>query len=78
VVSVHARTIHPLGLLIHNDKKDATSAGFLHRALSWCATHGIAVRRVLTDSAGFYRHRTDRGWVCSASQLSRFTNPGRP
>lgn len=64
---------------IHNDEKDATSAGFLHRALAWFATHGITVRRVLTDNAMVYRHGGDWGWVCSAWQLKRrFTKPGCP
>ena len=30
---------------IHPDEKDATCAGFLHRALAWFAGHGIVVRR---------------------------------
>jgi transposase InsO family protein len=64
---------------IHNDEKDSTCAGFLHRALAWFAAHGIQVRRVLTDNAMVYRHGTDWGWVCSAWQLKRrFTKPGCP
>jgi transposase InsO family protein len=64
---------------IHADEKDPTCAAFLHRALAWFATHGIHVRRVLTDNAMVYRHGTDWGWVCSAWQLKRrFTKPGCP
>jgi transposase InsO family protein len=64
---------------IHDDERDATSAGFLHRALAWFAAHGITVRRVLTDNAMVYRHGGDWGWVCSAWQLKRrFTKPGCP
>jgi transposase InsO family protein len=64
---------------IHNDEKDPTSAGFLHRALAWFAAHGVQVRRVLTDNAKVYRYGTDWGWVCSAWQLKRrFTKPGCP
>jgi len=64
---------------IHADEKDTTCAGFLHRALAWFATHGITVRRVLTDNALVYRKGTDWGWVCSAWQLKRrFTKPGCP
>jgi transposase InsO family protein len=63
----------------HADEKDATCAGFLHRALAWFASHGMQVRRVLTDNALVYRHGTDWGWVCSAWQLKRrFTKPGCP
>jgi transposase InsO family protein len=61
------------------DEKDPTCAAFLHRALAWFATHGIRVRRVLTDNALVYRKGTDWGWVCSAWQLKRrFTKPGCP
>ena len=64
---------------IHDDEKDHTSAGFLHRALAWFASHGITVRRVLTDNALVYRHGTDWSWVCTAWQLKRrFTKPGCP
>jgi transposase InsO family protein len=64
---------------IHPDEKDATSAGFLHRALAWFAAHGVRVRRVLTDNALVYRQGTDWGWVCAAWQLKRrFTKPGCP
>jgi hypothetical protein len=41
---------------IHDDERDATSAGFLHRALVWVASHGITVERVLTDNAMVCRH----------------------
>jgi len=61
------------------DEKAHTSAGFLHRAVAWFTSHGITVRRVLTDNAMVYRHGGDRGMVCSAWQLKRrFTKPGCP
>jgi len=61
------------------DEKDATCAGFLHRALAWFAGHGIRVRRVLTDNALVYRRGTNWGWVCTAWQLKRrFTKPRCP
>jgi transposase InsO family protein len=64
---------------IHNDEKDPTCAGFLHRALAWFAAHGVRVRRVLTDNAKVYRLGTDWGWVCAAWQLKRrFTKPACP
>jgi transposase InsO family protein len=64
---------------IHDNEKDATCAGFLHRALAWFTAHGITVRRLLTDNALVYRRGTDWGWVCSAWQLKRrFTKPGCP
>jgi transposase InsO family protein len=61
------------------DERDATCAGFLHRALAWFAGHGITARRMLTDNAMVYRRGTDWGWVCTAWQLKRrFTKPGCP
>ena len=64
---------------IHDDEKDNTCAGFLHRAVAWFAAQGVRVRRVYTDNAMVYRRGTDWGWVCSAWQLKRrFTKPGCP
>jgi transposase InsO family protein len=61
------------------DEKDATSAGFLHRALTWFAAHNITVARVLTDNAMVYRHRATWAAVCQAWHLKRrFTKPGCP
>lgn len=61
------------------DERDPTCAAFLHRALSWLAARGVAVRRILTDNAQVYRRGTDWGWVCAAWQLRRrFTRPGCP
>jgi transposase InsO family protein len=64
---------------IHADERDATCAGFLHRALAWFAAHHITVQRVLNDNAMVYRHGTDWGKVCTTWQLKRrFTKPGCP
>ena len=66
------RRPHPLAYSeIHPDERDATCAGFLHRALAWFAAHHITLERVLTDNAMVYRHGSDWGWVCSAWQLKR-------
>lgn len=61
------------------DEKDPTSAGFLHRAMTWFAGHGVQVRRLLTDNALVYRCGTDWGRICSAWALKRrFIKPGCP
>src|SRR3954469_6080445 len=61
------------------DEKDPTCAGFLHRAMSWFAAHGVRVRGLLTDNAMVYRRGMNWGWVCSAWQLKRrFIKPGCP
>ena len=43
---------------IHDDERAQTCAGFLARALTFFATHGIAVERVMTDNAFAYRYGT--------------------
>ena len=39
---------------IHDDQQAATVVGFLERALGFYASHGIAVKRVMTDNAWVY------------------------
>jgi transposase InsO family protein/transposase-like protein len=65
---------------IHDDEKVTTCAEFLHRAAQWFHdTHGITIRRVLTDNAKAYRIGGDWISVCSALQIRRrFTKPGCP
>ncbi len=61
------------------DERDATSAGFLYRAVTWFRGHSVTVLRVLTDNAKVYR--VGRNWraVCVALGLRRrFTKPGCP
>lgn len=41
---------------IHPDEKGDTAAGFLARTAAFFASHGIAVREVITDNAWSYRH----------------------
>lgn len=63
----------------HHDERDATAAGFLHRATAWFATQNVTVERVLTDNAKVYR--TGRGWRTACEELSiarRFTKVGCP
>jgi transposase InsO family protein len=65
---------------ILSDEKGPTCAAFLHRAAQWFHdTHGITIRRVLTDNAKAYRLSKDWIAVCSALQIHRrFTKPGCP
>ena len=61
------------------DEKDPTCAGFLQRAMTWFATHGVRVHRILTDNALVYRRGTTWAQTCSAWKLTRrFTKPGCP
>jgi transposase InsO family protein len=63
----------------HADERDATAAGFLHRACAWFAGQGVRVERVLTDNAKVYRY--GRHWRAACQQLDigrRFTKVGCP
>jgi transposase InsO family protein len=62
------------------DERAATCAGFLHRATQWFHdTHGVTIRRVLTDNAKSYRVAADWAAVCGALQIKRrFIKPGCP
>ena len=65
---------------IHPDERVRTCAEFLHRAAQWFHdSHGVTVRRVLTDNAKVYRHGKDWIAVCQALQIKRrFIKPGCP
>jgi transposase InsO family protein len=61
------------------DERAGTCAGFLTRAVAWFATHGVTIRRVLTDNAKVYR--IGRAWITACDSLGigrRFIKPGRP
>jgi transposase InsO family protein len=62
------------------DEKGLTCAAFLHRAAQWFHdSHGITIRRVLTDNAKSYRVSKDWIAVCGALQIHRrFIKPGCP
>jgi transposase InsO family protein len=61
------------------DEKGPTCAAFLHRAAQWFHhTHGVTVRRVLTDNAKAYKGKHWRA-VCEALQIRRrYTKPRCP
>jgi transposase InsO family protein len=61
------------------DERDATCAGFLHRALTWFRQRGVVVLRILTDNAKVYRVGHNWRAVCVAMGIRRrFTKPGCP
>jgi transposase InsO family protein len=64
---------------IHSDDKAATVVGFVERALAFYATHGISVRRLLTDNAMTYTHSHRLRELLESSQIShKRTRPYRP
>jgi len=61
---------------VHDDEKATTAAGFMRRATSFYAEHGIEVHQVLTDNGACYRSFAFRDALEGAAHL--FTRPYRP
>ena len=53
IVDDHSRLAY---VELHNDEKAATVTGFVERALTHFASHGIVAKRVMTDNAFTYTH----------------------
>jgi transposase InsO family protein len=61
-----------------DDEKGSTAVGFLRRALTFYAAHGITVERVLTDNGSAYRS-TIHALACRALGVKHLrTRPYRP
>jgi transposase InsO family protein len=61
-----------------SDEKASTAVGFLRRAVSHFARHGITVQRVITDNGGAYRS-TIHAIACRALGIGHLrTRPYRP
>ena len=61
------------------DERGETCAGFVRRAGSFFAAHGIAIQRVLTDNALAYRHSAKvKAAVAALGAVQRFTRPYHP
>lgn len=61
------------------DERGETAAAFWGRATAFFASHGIQVKRVLTDNAWAYRHSTAfRAAVLESGSVQRFIRPRRP
>ncbi len=64
---------------IHDDQRAATIVGFLERALSFYAAHGITTRRLMTDNAWAYaRSRAVRELLAQQQIRHLTTKPYRP
>ncbi len=60
------------------DETGPTTAGFLRRAVAWCAAHGIVVQRLLTDNGGAYRSAPFAIAALDLGVSQRFTQHYRP
>ncbi len=64
---------------IHPDQRAATAAGFLERALSYFAEHGIVAKRLMTDNAWIYVKSRDVRQLLTRHQIRHLTTkPYRP
>jgi transposase InsO family protein len=76
VVDDHSRLAYAE---IHQDERAATCAAFLERALAFFASHGIRVRRVMTDNAFAYLYgRAFRELLAREGIRHLTTEPYRP
>ena len=63
--------------LLPDDRKDSAT-GFLSRALSWFAWHGVAVERVMTDNGSAYRSHEFANAITQAGLRHIRTRPYTP
>jgi transposase InsO family protein len=63
---------------ILTDENRTTATAFWQRAHAWFTTHGITVRRVLTDNGSCYRSRLWRDTLLTAGIAVKKTRPYRP
>ena len=64
---------------IHPDERAETCAGFLRRAATWFAAHGITIERVMTDNALAYRRsHAWRDTLAAIGAGATFTRRYRP
>ena len=63
---------------IHDDEKGETAVGVLRRAVSWFATHGVTVERVLSDNGSAYRSHAWRDACADLGIKAKKTRPYRP
>jgi transposase InsO family protein len=64
---------------VHPDQRAATVVGFLERALSFFAEHGITPRRLMTDNAWIYVKSRDVRQLLAHRQIRHLTTkPYRP
>jgi transposase InsO family protein len=76
IVDDHSRLAY---VELHNDEKAATVTGFLERALTYFAEHGISVKRLMTDNGFSYaKNRSLRELLAREGIRHITTQPYRP
>jgi transposase InsO family protein len=76
IVDDHSRLAY---VELHDDEKAATVTGFIQRALSFFAAHGVVARRLMTDNAFSYtKNRSLRELLARHGIRHLTTEPYRP
>jgi transposase InsO family protein len=63
---------------IHDDETATTATAVLQRAVTWFATRGVTVRRVLSDNGSAYRSHLWRDTCAELQIVPKRTRPYRP
>ena len=75
VIDDHSRVAYAE---IHDDETAVTAIGVLQRAVSWYATRGVAVERVLSDNGAAYKSHAWRDACAELGIRPKKTRPYRP
>ena len=76
IVDDHSRLAY---VELHDDEKAATVTAFLERAIAFYASHGIRLRRLMTDNAFTYTRNRSLRELLAAHQIRHLTTkPYRP
>ncbi|GAB3030345.1 IS481 family transposase [Parafrigoribacterium mesophilum] len=75
VIDDHSRVAYAE---IHDDETAATAVGVLLRAVSWFASRGIIIKRVLSDNGSAYKSHLWRDTCAELGIKAKKTRPYRP
>ena len=76
IVDDHSRLAY---VELHDDERAQTVTEFLERAIAWLGSHGIRVRRLMTDNAWSYTKNRDLRALCARHGIRQLaTRPYTP
>ena len=76
IIDDHSRLSY---IELHPDERVETVLSFTRRALAWSASHGIGLKRVMTDNAWTYTHSQRLKELLAAEDVTHLTiTPRRP
>jgi transposase InsO family protein len=76
IVDDHSRLAY---VELHDDERAQTVTAVTRRAIAWFGSHGIRVRRLMSDNAWSYTHNRSLAELCGALEIHHITTrPYRP